>query len=80
MILKVGGEYQLTTALENLRQKEQKFSLGKVDDWMDCGKKCNRRNQRKNSCLRKKKKWLLHQHQLSLKTALLFRLVLLVKM
>lgn len=34
-----GGEYQLTTALENLRQKGAKFSLGKVDDWMDCGNK-----------------------------------------
>ena len=34
-----GGEFQLTTALENLRQKGAKFSLGKVDDWMDCGNK-----------------------------------------
>lgn len=34
-----GGEYQLTTALENLRAKGAKFSLGKVDDWMDCGNK-----------------------------------------
>lgn len=37
--IKVGGEYQLTTALENLRQKGAKFSLGTVDDWMDCGNK-----------------------------------------
>ncbi len=35
----VSGEYQLTTALENLRQKDAKFTLGKVDDWMDCGNK-----------------------------------------
>ncbi len=35
----VSGEYQLTTALENLRAKGAKFSLGKVDDWMDCGNK-----------------------------------------
>lgn len=34
-----GGEFQLTTALENLRAKGSKFSLGKVDDWMDCGNK-----------------------------------------
>lgn len=34
-----GGEYQLTRALENLRAKGAKFSLGKVDDWMDCGNK-----------------------------------------
>lgn len=37
--IKVGGEYQLTTALDNLRKKGAKFSLGKVDDWMDCGNK-----------------------------------------
>ena len=37
--IKVGNEYQLTTALENLRKKGAKFSLGKVDDWMDCGNK-----------------------------------------
>lgn len=37
--IKEGGEYQLTTALENLRQKGCRFSSGKVDDWMDCGNK-----------------------------------------
>lgn len=37
--IKFGGEYQLTTALENLRKKDAKFTLGKVDDWMDCGNK-----------------------------------------
>lgn len=37
--IKQGGEYQLTTALENLRKKGARFSLGKVDDWMDCGNK-----------------------------------------
>lgn len=37
--IREGNEFQLTTALENLRQKGAKFSLGKVDDWMDCGNK-----------------------------------------
>ncbi|MFP3834968.1 MULTISPECIES: sugar phosphate nucleotidyltransferase [Chryseobacterium] len=37
--IKNGGEYQLTTALENLRAKGAKFTLGKVNDWMDCGNK-----------------------------------------
>lgn len=37
--IREGGEFQLTTCLENLRQKGAKFSLGKVDDWMDCGNK-----------------------------------------
>ncbi len=37
--IKNGGEYQLTTALENLREKGAKFTLGKVNDWMDCGNK-----------------------------------------
>lgn len=34
-----GGEYQLTVALENLKQKGVKFKPGKVDDWLDCGNK-----------------------------------------
>ncbi|MDK7374145.1 sugar phosphate nucleotidyltransferase [Weeksella virosa] len=33
------GEYQLTDALENMRAKGKKFTLGKVDEWMDCGNK-----------------------------------------
>lgn len=37
--IKQGGEFQLTTALENLREKGAKFSLGTVNDWMDCGNK-----------------------------------------
>lgn len=34
-----GGEYQLTDALENMRSKGKKFTLGTVDEWMDCGNK-----------------------------------------
>lgn len=34
-----GGEYQLTDALENMKQKGLKFVPGKVDEWMDCGNK-----------------------------------------
>lgn len=34
-----GGEYQLTDALENMKQKGFKFVPGKVDEWMDCGNK-----------------------------------------
>ncbi|TWP24031.1 nucleotidyltransferase [Apibacter muscae] len=37
--IKSGGEYQLTDALDNLKTKGAKFTLGKVDDWMDCGNK-----------------------------------------
>jgi len=33
----VGGEYQLTTALENLKQKGAIFKPGTVSDWMDFG-------------------------------------------
>ncbi len=33
------GEYQLTTALENLRAKGLKFIPGEVDEWLDCGNK-----------------------------------------
>lgn len=33
------GEYQITNALENMKQKGTKFAPGKVDQWMDCGNK-----------------------------------------
>ncbi len=33
------GEYQLTTALENLRNQGLKFLPGEVDEWLDCGNK-----------------------------------------
>jgi glucose-1-phosphate thymidylyltransferase len=33
------GEYQLTTALENMRAKGSRFMPGTVDEWLDCGNK-----------------------------------------
>ena len=33
------GEYQLTNALENMKNKGLKFSPGKVSEWLDCGNK-----------------------------------------
>lgn len=35
----VNGEYQLTDALENMKNKGLKFVPGKVDEWLDCGNK-----------------------------------------
>jgi glucose-1-phosphate thymidylyltransferase len=37
--VKDGGEYQLTRALETLREKGTTFMPGEVDDWLDCGNK-----------------------------------------
>lgn len=37
--IKQGGEYQITHALENMKQKGMLFTPGKVDEWMDCGNK-----------------------------------------
>ncbi len=34
-----GGEFQLTMALENLKEKGTKFKIGTVIDWLDCGNK-----------------------------------------
>lgn len=34
-----GGEYQLTDALENMKQKGLRFVPGQVSEWMDCGNK-----------------------------------------
>lgn len=33
------GEYQLTNALENMKNKGMAFAPGKVDEWLDCGNK-----------------------------------------
>lgn len=33
------GEYQITNALDNMRQKGVKFIPGKVTEWLDCGNK-----------------------------------------
>jgi glucose-1-phosphate thymidylyltransferase len=39
--LKEKGEYQLTTALENLKKKGAIFVPGEVEEWLDCGNKEN---------------------------------------
>jgi glucose-1-phosphate thymidylyltransferase len=35
--IKEKGEFQLTNALENMKQKGTKFVPGKVNEWLDCG-------------------------------------------
>jgi len=35
----VNGEYQLTDALENMKNKGVKFGVGKMKEWLDCGNK-----------------------------------------
>ncbi len=37
--LKEKGEYQLTNAMENMKQKGSKFYPGEVEEWLDCGNK-----------------------------------------
>lgn len=37
--IKDKGEYQLTSALENMKAKGLKFRPGKIDEWLDCGNK-----------------------------------------
>ena len=37
--IKEKGEYQLTNALENMKQKGTKFVPGQVTEWLDCGNK-----------------------------------------
>jgi len=37
--IKDKGEYQLTNALEHMKQKGLKFVPGQVNEWMDCGNK-----------------------------------------
>lgn len=35
----VNGEFQLTDALENMKNKGVKFGVGKMKEWLDCGNK-----------------------------------------
>ena len=37
--IKEKGEYQITTALEHLKQNGTKFRTGQVEEWLDCGNK-----------------------------------------
>ena len=37
--IKDKGEYQLTNALENMKNKGARFSAGEVIEWLDCGNK-----------------------------------------
>ncbi len=37
--IKDKGEYQLTNALDNMKNKGTKFKPGKVSEWLDCGNK-----------------------------------------
>ena len=37
--IKYKGEFQLTSALENMRQKNVSFKTGTIDEWLDCGNK-----------------------------------------
>lgn len=37
--IKDKGEFQLTNALENMKNKGTQFSPGKVEEWLDCGNK-----------------------------------------
>jgi glucose-1-phosphate thymidylyltransferase len=39
--IKEKGEYQLTNALENLKQKGKKFKAATINEWLDCGNKGN---------------------------------------
>jgi glucose-1-phosphate thymidylyltransferase len=37
--IKEKGEFQLTNALENMKQKGVRFTAGQVKEWLDCGNK-----------------------------------------
>ncbi|HNB81380.1 MAG TPA: sugar phosphate nucleotidyltransferase [Chitinophagaceae bacterium] len=37
--IRIKGEYQLTDAMENMKQKGMKFYTGQVQEWLDCGNK-----------------------------------------
>ncbi|MEZ5055618.1 MAG: sugar phosphate nucleotidyltransferase [Saprospiraceae bacterium] len=37
--IKVKGEFQLTSALENMEKNGLKFKTGEIEEWLDCGNK-----------------------------------------
>ncbi len=37
--IKYKGEFQITSALENMRAKGIQFKTGEIDEWLDCGNK-----------------------------------------
>ncbi len=37
--IKYKGEFQLTSALENMRESGSKFTTASIDEWLDCGNK-----------------------------------------
>lgn len=37
--IQMKGEYQLTDAMENMKEKGMKFYTGQVEEWLDCGNK-----------------------------------------
>jgi len=39
--IKEKGEFQFTTALENMKKKGATFVTGEVEEWLDCGNKSN---------------------------------------
>jgi glucose-1-phosphate thymidylyltransferase len=39
--IKDKGEYQLTSALEHMKQKGKKFRAATIEEWLDCGNKGN---------------------------------------
>ncbi|MEM1217466.1 MAG: sugar phosphate nucleotidyltransferase [Bacteroidota bacterium] len=39
--IKDRGEYQITNALENMKNKGLQFKAGTIDEWLDCGNKNN---------------------------------------
>ncbi len=39
--IKDRGEYQITNALENMKNKGLQFKAGTIDEWLDCGNKGN---------------------------------------
>ena len=45
--IKDRGEYQLTNALENMKNKNYKFGAAEVREWLDCGNK-DAKKQMKN--------------------------------
>lgn len=60
--IKDKGEYQLTSALENMKQKGASFKAARIEEWLDCGNKENiiTTNQRMLEIKKEQEKLIAH--------------------
>jgi glucose-1-phosphate thymidylyltransferase len=68
--IKEKGEYQLTSALENMKAKGAKFTAGQVSEWLDCGNK-NATVYTNQRILEHHREEVLHRHGVEIENSVI---------